>query len=228
MRPEVSILILTHNRLEAVRTTFEGLMGLPQTVEILVLDNASTDGTAQWLVENVQANSLTLSEVNLGVAGGRAKLMELARGEVILFLDSDVEVREAQWLERLLKALEPENVGAAGASGCYVVWTGNGVDYIPAMPGPCDVISGWCFAFKREVMPFIQMDLGYGRFWEEDSDLALQIRQAGWDVVCTGRIGLVHMPGHSGDEPGLMTRNRERLRQKWEGKGVIRLEGAYL
>ena len=90
----------------------------------------------------------------------------------------------------------------------------------------CDTVAGACQAFKREVLQVASIDTEYGKFWHEDADFCLQIREAGYDIRCVP-CGIVHNPGHSGDEPGLHERNLQRFREKWWGKGLTKAEGGY-
>lgn len=231
-----SILMLTHNRLDAVQQCLESLDSTlgRDDVEFVLLDNASTDGTKEYLEDTLpclRGGDRTLfleRKKNLGVAAGRAKLVEAADGDIIVFLDSDVLIRDDGWLDKLAEALEPENVGMAGPAGSYVKFGPAGeVAFLPAPAGQCDVVSGWCQAFKGEVlMAGIGLDQEYGLFWEEDSDFCMQIRECGWDVVCTGGIGVDHMPGLSGDT-GQREKNLARFHEKWAGKQLIKAEGAY-
>lgn len=224
-KPRVSILVLTHNRLSAVKTTFDGLSALKDRidVEVLVLDNASTDGTAAWLRETLPAETVTFSTENLGVAGGRAALIEQARGEVLIFLDSDVQITGTQWVDRLANLLNEVTIGGCGPNGSVISWKADGtVGYEPVL-NDCDVMQGWCFAFHRRVLDKVRMDTGYGLFWEEDSDFALQIKAAGFRIVSTGPLDLHHVPGLSGDR-GQRPAAYRRLREKWMGKGVVACE----
>lgn len=146
---------------------------------------------------------------------------------MLIFLDSDVKVLEDEWLDRLLVALESENVGLVGPAGSMVM--GDFTGFYPGQAGmECDVVSGWCQAFKREVIDAgVWIDTEFKMFWTEDSDFCLQIRAAGWDVVCTGGIGVLHEPGLSGDEFADRAANQERFRAKWQGQGLIKAEGGW-
>jgi GT2 family glycosyltransferase len=68
-----------------------------EDIEILVLDNASTDGTLAWLLERAAADPrITVhgSDENLGYAIGHDRNILRARGEFVLLLNQDVELDE--------------------------------------------------------------------------------------------------------------------------------------
>jgi len=198
-------------------------------VALFILDQASSDGTAEYIAAHSSAGVWNYQH-NSGVAKGRQMMLEDADlSPIIVFLDSDVVVKDAGWLDKLAAALEPENVGIAGPAGSFVRWLpeSSSVDYVPAPAGECDVLSGWCQAFKRELVQIgVALDLDYGKFWEEDSDFCMQIREAGWDVICTGDIGVMHQPAASGDT-GNRQFNLERFFGKWFAMGLTKSQEAY-
>jgi GT2 family glycosyltransferase len=223
------LLILTHNRLDDVRRCFESLMSTLEReyVHCVVLDNASTDGTTDYVSRLPGVCSL-LYDKNLGVAGGRARLIQESTAGKIVFLDSDTVIVDNNWLDVLDAALEPENVGLVGPGGSFMRedWS----NFIAARPdAECDVIAGFCQMFKSEVLKVgVAFDLSYGKFWTEDSDFCMQIREAGYDIWCTP-CGVMHEPGHSGDaaNEAQLQRNLALFRSKWQGKGLTKVEGAF-
>jgi GT2 family glycosyltransferase len=229
MQPRYSLAILTHSRQELVQRMFRSLnetMARLDT-ETLVLDNASEDSTWRYLA-SVPYIKRWRSEENLGVAGGRQQLLERARGEIVIFLDSDVEIVNPKWIEQIYMALEPENVGICGPAGSLVEWDKPGY-FTPAAHGQCDVVSGWCMAVKREVIQSgikFRVD-DFPMFWHEDSAFCLDTYKAGWDVVCTGNIGVSHTPGLSGDTGRGKFTADQRFHDLYCWQGLIKYEGAW-
>lgn len=102
----VSALIPTYNRRKYVVRAIESI--LAQTVgvdEIVVVDDGSTDGTAEEIETRFGARVRLIRQENRGVSGARRRAVEEARGKWIAFLDSDDE-----WLpdrnRELLEAVE--------------------------------------------------------------------------------------------------------------------------
>lgn len=227
MKPRFSILVLTHNRLDMLKRFFSSLRPTMarSDVQMVVLDNGSELSTRIYLA-GVPYIRPIFSAINLGVGAGRNELLKHAEGEMLIFLDSDCEILNPHWLDGLVMALEPESVGIAGPAGAFVDWNKEH-PFIPAPVGECDVVSGWCMAFKPEILKAgVKLDTEYGMFWEEDSDFCMQARFLGWDVVNTGGLGVHHQPGMSGDN-GERSKTLARFRDKWRGMGLTKFEGAY-
>lgn len=223
---QVSLLLLTYNNLPDVVRCFDSLRPVicRPDVECIVLDNGSTDGTTDYLtiLDNI---TLISGTENLGVGRGRSLLIEKATGDILVFLDSDVFATSNNWLDQLLKPLERDDVGLVGCAGSFVDWQ-YFHPFKPAPVGECDVVSGWCQAFKRELIHYgLALDHDYGLFFEEDSDFCMQVQALGWEVYNVASIGLRHVPSNSGAK--LVDRNQtlQRFRDKWMGKGLTHAEG---
>ena len=88
----ICIVIVTWNRLEMLKACLAAAKKNAAAADILVVDNASTDGTGEWLARQTGVNVLSLPE-NTGGAGGFAAGMKWAydRGyEWIWIMDDDV------------------------------------------------------------------------------------------------------------------------------------------
>ena len=88
----VCTIIVTWNRLEMLRACVASVKRNASNSDILVVDNASTDGTDEWLAQEGDVNVLSLPE-NTGGAGGFAAGMEWAIGhgyEWMWIMDDDV------------------------------------------------------------------------------------------------------------------------------------------
>jgi GT2 family glycosyltransferase len=105
----VCALVVTRNRKELLAECLEALLGQTHpTSAIIVLDNASTDGTATFLTSRGLMHSPLIrfvrSEVNIGGAGGYAEILRLGRAvpaDWLWLMDDDAEPRPDA-LERLL------------------------------------------------------------------------------------------------------------------------------
>lgn len=239
--PKITIAMLTFNRLNATAWCLESLLPTldgRDEVTLVIRDQGSTDGTTRYLTDlrGFDVNVQLELGANLGVVGGRAAMhLAIAESEpdVVVYLDSDVVVLDPQWLDHLTAHFADERVGAAGPAGSYVRWgwdSAPGADFLPAFRGRCEVVSGWCLAVRWSLFAEASLawDLdNYSPRWEEDSDLCLQVAHAGYEVRCTGDVGLQHVAGNSGDVAGLRTKTLRAFRDKWAGKGLIRAEGGY-
>jgi GT2 family glycosyltransferase len=93
--PNISIVIPTYNRREQLVRVLAGLEGQsigPDIFEVVVVDDGSTDGTGAWLEAQRRAFHLrTVRQKNGGPARARNAGVEASRGDLLLFLDDDVE-----------------------------------------------------------------------------------------------------------------------------------------
>jgi glycosyltransferase involved in cell wall biosynthesis len=106
MKPRVSVIIPTYNRAIKVRSSIQSV--LRQTfsdLEVIVVDDGSSDGTGKVLGEIYGDRIRYYFQVNHGVSVARNKGIQEARGEWIAFLDSD-DLWEEDKLEWQFKALE--------------------------------------------------------------------------------------------------------------------------
>lgn len=112
----VSAIICTHNRRDLLAKTVYSLQGqhFPKNLyEIIVVDNASTDGTRD-LVEEMRSSSKVriryIHEARLGVSHARNAGLEAAHGELTAYIDDDEEA-DPSWLQGIVdafSAVEPE------------------------------------------------------------------------------------------------------------------------
>lgn len=91
--PELSIIILSYNTQDLLR---QCLLSLKKQTglefETIVVDNASTDGSVAMVKKEFPEVKLICSPKNLGFAGGNNLGIKEARGQYLLFLNSDTEV----------------------------------------------------------------------------------------------------------------------------------------
>jgi len=104
--PAASVVIPTFNRrtdlqrvLAALRRQRTAVAG---EVELVVVDDGSTDGTAKWLKsERGHSDVITISQRNSGPAAARNRGAAAARGEILLFLGDDTEPADGWLLSHL-------------------------------------------------------------------------------------------------------------------------------
>jgi len=110
MTMTITVIIASHNRSGALRETLDHareLLPLPNhTVELLVIDNASTDDTASALRHFAESVPITLLyEPNPGKSKALNQAISVAEGDLLVFTDDDVTV-SPNWLQELAKAAE--------------------------------------------------------------------------------------------------------------------------
>lgn len=100
--PSASVVIPTFNRLEDLKGVVRALRGqsVPEScrLEIVIVDDGSTDATANWLRRERQTGDLTvISQPNAGPAVARNRGARVASGDVLLFLGDDTRPDQG-WL----------------------------------------------------------------------------------------------------------------------------------
>lgn len=132
MKPErVAVAILSWNGRQHLETCLAALAnqkdpGVPW--EILVLDNGSSDGTAEWLRRVYPRVRLIESPTNLGFCAGNNQLMSVASADAVALLNNDTRPR-ADWLVALVDAFAAAPKDVAAVSGMIVDWSGERLDF---------------------------------------------------------------------------------------------------
>ncbi|WP_421774505.1 glycosyltransferase family 2 protein [Gracilimonas sp.] len=109
-----SIIIVTWNALEHLKNY---LPSVTQTdypdFEIIIADNASTDGSKEWIKSTYPEIKIATFDQNYGYCGGNNRAVPFAEKDILLFLNNDVKV-EKNWLHGINGAFEKnENIAAA-------------------------------------------------------------------------------------------------------------------
>ncbi|AKJ26730.1 glycosyltransferase family 2 protein [Caldimonas brevitalea] len=86
--PRTSIVVLTHNRVDELSRTLAHLIALPGRLPLIVVDNASTDGTSARIRHDFPQVQLVRCDDNLGAAGRNAGV-EQVRTPYVAFCDDD-------------------------------------------------------------------------------------------------------------------------------------------
>jgi len=226
--PRVSAIVPTHDGRELVERLLHGLMDRTDypELEVVVVDNASSDGTRQWLerqpfpfpvvvVRNPQDVSFSES-INLGVSR--------STGELLLFLNNDVEPIEPGWLRRLVVTLEAPAAAISGAvlvdpdrrsvSGRRVAVQHAGVAFgrdgavlRPLLLGLGDdvfnavgpdrqvpAVAAACSLIGRRDFDAVGGFYDGFRYGGEDIDLCLALARRGGHSVISGSAVLLHWP----------------------------------
>ncbi|HVW21565.1 MAG TPA: glycosyltransferase [Opitutaceae bacterium] len=121
----VTVAICTYNRADLLRQTLAGIARQdfpPSEFEVLVIDNNSTDHTAQAVAEAAGHRPAPrhVLETRQGLDHARNRALAEARGAVVLFADDDILV-EPDWISAMAAPLEADRGRTIGAVGGEVV-----------------------------------------------------------------------------------------------------------
>jgi len=115
--PEASLIMLSFNTRELLRKSLSSLLTISaQTdAEIIVVDNASHDGSADMVAADFPQVRLIRAPQNLGFAGGNNLGREAARGEFLVLVNSDAFIESGALQTGLERMRKNRQVGLAGA-----------------------------------------------------------------------------------------------------------------
>jgi hypothetical protein len=115
--PRVSALIVSFNTCTLTLQAVASVVSEPR-VETIVVDNASSDGSAAEIARAFPFVCLIRSDVNLGFAGGVNRAARSAAGDALLVLNSDARL-EPDALQRMLDVLDREPRAGLVAPALY-------------------------------------------------------------------------------------------------------------
>lgn len=114
-----SVIVLTYNSMGSIETCLNSVLPtLGPNDELILVDNASQDGTEEWISDlgyriADQRATVILNEENLGFSKGCNIGILHSKGEFLVLLNPDTLVWPG-WIESLIAPLADENVGATG------------------------------------------------------------------------------------------------------------------
>lgn len=220
--PEVSVVVVTCDRRELLAACLDSLDAQEypvDRVEVLVFDNGSRDGTAEWLRERRPAARLLRSSSNTGFAAPVNRCAEAAGGRVLCLVNNDVRLAPG-FLAELARARAVTGAACVGArlldeSGARVEFAGGVMNFhghaaprghgLPASgapggdPFPSLFACGGAMLVEREVFLGVGgFDEGYFAYFE-DVDLGWRLHVLGEDVVIAPRALAFHR-GHGSED----------------------------
>ena len=225
MKPTFTISIAVHNLLETTKKCLDSIFKYSNSAEyeLIVTDNASTDGTADYLSELAGTGKIAkvvFNPKNLGFGTPHNEALKMARGGYFVVLNNDLEVCE-KWLSVMVNEwTKVTNLGIVGIKGacCELDSTGMGhpgdrVDYIEAscLMIPTDI--------AREHGLF---DPIYRFAYCEDADLSLRLKRAGYNLsvvdlpIRNQGAATARLVRNTVDLEGYQFRNNHILLRRWE------------
>ena len=226
---DVSIVIPLFNQLEYTKQCVESLRNhSTENVEVLLIDNGSSDGTGDYLATCTDLNVIRNRE-NLGCAGAWNQGVRETGSEWVVILNNDVIVSSG-WLSGLLAAAERERFdvvspGIREGDHNYDIES-YARDYVARMHDAVrrGVADGICFMVHRRVFEAIgQFDENFriGQF--EDADFFRRAALAGFRLGTTGNSFIHHFGsvtqkalGQGRIEKPYVAENRAYFRKKWQ------------
>jgi GT2 family glycosyltransferase len=242
-----SIIIVTYNNLHLTEQCIASIYKNTTypNLELIIVDNASTDGTQDFLkrLDKEKYNvKIVLNEVNKGFAGGNNQGIQIANGEYLVLLNNDTVVTYG-WLGKLINILEKNKM--AGMAGPVTNSAGNeaqiDVNYttIEEMEKfaeeytarfednhfEVEMLAMFCVIAKSSVIKEVgPLDEQFGLGMFEDDDYAMRIKEKGYIMLCTKEVFIHHFGKSSFKQFSeekyfkLFEENRKKFEIKWNKK----------
>ncbi len=209
-----SIIILSWNGLHYLEACLNAVLAQDYPdFEVIVVDNASSDGSADFVVANFPQIKLIRTGRNLGFAGGMNVGTRATAGDVVIWLNQDTVVQK-NWLQNLLEAFAQSDVGVAGckifeADGVTLNHAGGALDvnlgeshHFGAgeidrgqydQPANVEYVTGAAMAVHRRVLEQVGMlDERFFPGYYEDADYCLRVRNAGYTIKYVPQAVVIH------------------------------------
>lgn len=245
----LSVIIVTWNGRRFLDPCLRAVSAqLQPSDEIIVVDNGSVDGTADWLAHAWRRVRLIALPSNLGFAGGVNVGLRAARGELLLLLNNDAFV-ESGCVPALVETMyqypqigaaagvltfdhRPELIASAGITArrdglALDRWTGCNVHSLPATRQAVMGASGGLALYRRTMLEDIGLMAPDFFNYLEDVDLAWRAQLRGWACFLAPNARARHIYSATGGQGSplkqrLLGRNRLRAIIRCFPTGVLR------
>ena len=207
----ISVVVLNYNNKKVIFNAVDTLLRYNEryNYEIIVVDNNSSDGSYEELLEKYSAvsNVKIVRNSKNGCSSGRNLGVRNSTHNYILFLDSDEWILNKYFIDNYIKILENDkNIGAVGWSAGWFNKEGYAYKYIAWYPFnfmPPHILYRKDIGYLATCGFIINKELfnkigGFDEFYDptcyEDTDLSLKVRNAGYETVFSTRLGVGHIP----------------------------------
>ncbi len=237
-----SIIIPVFNNLSLTRQCLESIEANTDAPhEIIVVDNGSSDGTRDYLLQLEAQGRLRVisNRLNLGFARASNQGAQEARGHFLVFLNNDTIVQPG-WLEELVAcARKEEKAGAIGAKLLYLddtiqhagvvfneeitqilhIYQHYDKDHPAVNQGrEFQAVTAACMLVRKD--RFFEVG-GFEECYQngyEDVDLCFKLREQGYKVIYNPRTAVYHLECQTQGRHDRDAENGRTFKLKWSGK----------
>ena len=216
VKAKITVITVVHNQLRHTKNFINSLRRFAvNPLQIIVVNNASTDGTGDWLSNQpsrwVNGRDATLcilhQETNLGWVGGINKGLDYVDQdtEFIIFANNDVVVDSAGWERRLLSHFD-STVGAVGPTSNYVAGRQNRIfDHPGITEEETKLLIGFFMCVRKSVIDEVGLLDDLHSFEKEgsvnsggdDLDYSIRIRAKNYRLLIARDVFVYHAGSQS-------------------------------
>ncbi|HET6267758.1 MAG TPA: glycosyltransferase family 2 protein [Acidobacteriota bacterium] len=214
MSPLVSIITLNWNRKDDVIKTLAGLSSQTyEPKEIIVVDNGSTDGSAEAIRKNFPAVKIIELKENTGVAGYNRGI-EQSQGEFVMLVDNDMDLMQIGTLQKVVSYFEANpRLGAVALQ----VRLENQTDLSPNNPKhapgrgnpesgyPASTFDGGGVVFRKAALDQVGLYTPEFFVYHSEVDLSTRLWDAAYEIRYFPDIAVSHRHSPTARNPKLTT-----------------------
>jgi GT2 family glycosyltransferase len=198
--PQATIIIVTRNRKEKLKKALDSAIAQAGDHEILVVDDASEDGTVEFVRTEFSQVGVLGSERQVGLIVQRNRAAREANGRVMVNLDDDALFVDANVVNDTLAIFDASpRVGVVTIP--YINCLPDGSESVVGNIAPADeriyVVSafpGGSSAVRRDVFERLGGLCGDFFQWGEETEFSQRLMGAGYVIAANRRIGVRHYP----------------------------------
>lgn len=224
---------------ELARTLASASSGIE--VDLLVVDNASTDGSAARLPSYFPSARIVVNDVNVGFGRANNQLLPHAKSDYLLLLNTDAFVAPDALVASLDYMAAHPQCGVLGArlvgrdgglqpscryfptpTNVFLARTGlarffpwlrgvDAMDWDHATARSCDWVPGCYYLVRRAVVERVGLFDPRYFLYFEEVDHCKRVKAAGWTAVYCPQVRVVHLGGESAKSSGALTESGRQL-----------------
>jgi len=255
----VSVIIVNWNtcRLTAdcIASVYKKNLSVP--LEVIVVDNNSSDDSVPWLEQNFPQVDLIRNTTNVGFARANNQAIQKSRGDIILLLNSDTVLKTLEPLQTLAEyfAEHPETA----VLGARLLYPDGRVQslgrhfwslkkcmqaqllfmsapfwqkkHVASDPIEADYVDGAFFAIPRRIVDEVGLMDETFFMYAEDLEWCARIRKSGYRIVVLPEIEVIHFQGASSRQnfsEMLLQSARNTCRFIYQHEGPLQAKAAYI
>lgn len=216
---KASVIVLSWNGMEYLGDCLDAVLSQDcPDFEVIVVDNGSSDGSADFVGQQYPQVRLIRNARNLGFAGGNNVGLRAATGDVLILLNQDTVVQSG-WLEALIEAFDESGTGVVGCKILYpdgktIQHAGGYFDWPIGLafhygcdeedrgqyehPREVEYVTAAAMGIRRSVLRKVgYLDETFFPGYFEDLDFCRRVQGAGYRVLYRPEASVIHHESRS-------------------------------